>query len=40
MEIQDGPLKNESDALIFQDAVVNKGESVKKLNQEEKDHKV
>ena len=40
MEIQDGPLKDERDVAVFQDSFVNKGDSIKKLNQEAKQQKL
>ena len=34
MEIQEGPLKDESDVAVYSDSVINKGESVAKINQD------
>ena len=34
MEIQEGPLKDESDVAVFMNSVVNKGESVHQINQD------
>lgn len=39
MEIQEGPLKDESDVAVYTDSIINKGESVKKINQEVKEQK-
>ena len=32
MEIQEGPLKDESDVAVYTDSVINKGDSVSKIN--------
>jgi hypothetical protein len=39
MEIQEGPLKDETDVAVYTDSIINKGESVKKINQEVKEQK-
>ena len=39
MEIQEGPLKDERDVAVYTDSIINKGESVKKINQDAKEQK-
>jgi len=39
MEIQEGPLKDESDVAVFMNSVMNKGESVAQINKEQSNQK-